>query len=158
MISYIVLLLNLMRHNTVFNNYLLTKKIAETRALQSTDITGISTDPYSKQNREQNQECQRSCSNFCSFTYKPHVFEEINFKSNQNQYYSTCQSLLLLCLNWEGEGGIQDSQVFTIPLLPLDLMDQLNRSTTGIHSFLQYLLKLACNFFKLFIIKSKCCL
>ena len=30
-----------------------------------------------------------------------------------NQYYSTCQSLLLLCLNL-GEGGIQDSHVFTI--------------------------------------------
>ena len=27
--------------------------------------------------------------------YKPHVFDEINY------YYSTCKSLLLLCLSWE---------------------------------------------------------
>ena len=32
------------------------------------------------------------------------------------QYYSTCQSLLLLCLKL-GEGGIQDSQAFTIGVL-----------------------------------------
>ena len=47
--------------------------------------------------------------------YQPHVLKEIN------QYYSTCQSLLLLYLKL-GEGGIQDSQVFTIfPQLSLFL-------------------------------------
>ena len=58
MISYIVLLLNLMRQNTVFNKLFncpssLILFIWETR-LGKDRIQDQSTDPYSKQNGEQN--------------------------------------------------------------------------------------------------------